>query len=107
MSTKELIEVRIPEKVQRNAELRQSINALVAFDISGEGGGQWTLDLTQDAVPVQAGLAEAAKVTVQMAVADFEALLGGALNAQMAFLSGKLKVHGDMALALKLGKLLS
>jgi putative sterol carrier protein len=38
--------------------------------------------------------------------ADFLAIVNGKLNPQMAFMSGKLKVQGDMGLAMKLQQLL-
>ena len=37
----------------------------------------------------------------------FEGMLDGTVNPTMAFMSGKLKIDGDMALALKLGAALS
>jgi putative sterol carrier protein len=37
-----------------------------------------------------------------MAENDFLEMLAGRLNGQMAFMTGKLKVAGDMGLALKL-----
>ncbi|RMF07558.1 MAG: sterol-binding protein [Alphaproteobacteria bacterium] len=47
-----------------------------------------------------------ADVTLSMSLADFENMLAGDLNPQMAFMTGKLKVTGDMALAMQLGQLL-
>ncbi len=41
-----------------------------------------------------------------MAENDFLEMLSGKLNSQMAFMTGKLKVAGDMGLALKLGSFL-
>jgi putative sterol carrier protein len=41
-----------------------------------------------------------------MADADFLKLVGGKLNAQMAFMTGKIKIQGDMGLAMKLQQLL-
>jgi putative sterol carrier protein len=38
-----------------------------------------------------------------MAESDYLDLVSGKLNGQVAFLTGKLKVGGDMGLALKLG----
>lgn len=43
-----------------------------------------------------------ADVTLILSIDDFEALVDGSLNPQMAFMMGKLKIEGDMGLALKL-----
>jgi len=50
------------------------------------------------------GLAEAPCV-VQVSPADLQALLTGQMNPMNAFLSGKLRIQGDMNLALQLQKL--
>jgi putative sterol carrier protein len=42
---------------------------------------------------------------VQVSPADLQALLTGQMNPMNAFLSGKLRIHGDMNLALQLQKL--
>jgi putative sterol carrier protein len=39
---------------------------------------------------------------IDISAADFKDLLSGNLNAMMAFMMGKLKVSGDMAVALQL-----
>lgn len=107
MSAQDILEQKIPAKVRAHPEVGKSIGGVVAFDLAGEGGGQWSLDLTTDAVDVRTGVAENAKVTLLMTATDFEAMVKGELNAQKAFLTGKLKVKGDMGAALKLGKLLT
>jgi len=48
-----------------------------------------------------------ADVTLIISEENFEGLMDGSLNPQMAFMTGKLKIDGDMALALKLGDLFS
>jgi putative sterol carrier protein len=50
------------------------------------------------------GSAEASCV-VQVSPADLQALLTGQMNPKNAFLSGKLRIHGDMNLVLQLQKL--
>ncbi|MGE5247460.1 MAG: SCP2 sterol-binding domain-containing protein [Verrucomicrobiota bacterium] len=52
------------------------------------------------------GEAASPNCTLTMAEGDFLDLVSGKLNGQMAFLTGKLKVAGDMGLALKLGSFL-
>jgi len=48
-----------------------------------------------------------ADVTLIISEDNFGGLMDGSLNPQMAFMTGKLKIDGDMALALKLGNLFS
>ncbi|QPC85416.1 sterol-binding protein [Mesorhizobium sp. NBSH29] len=43
--------------------------------------------------------------TVKLSMDDFESLLAGDLNPTMAFMSGKIKVEGDMSVAMSLSKL--
>ena len=44
--------------------------------------------------------------TVKVSASDFEDIAAGKTNPQMAFMTGKLKVEGDMSVALKLGSIL-
>jgi putative sterol carrier protein len=48
----------------------------------------------------------AADCTVKVTMADFLEIAAGKQNPQMAFMMGKLKVEGDMSVALQLGKIL-
>jgi putative sterol carrier protein len=48
----------------------------------------------------------AADCTVKVSMADFLEIASGKQNAQMAFMMGKLKVEGDMSIAMQLGKIL-
>ena len=45
-------------------------------------------------------------ITITMAASDFLDLVDGKLDGTMAFMSGKLKVKGDMGLAMKLQNVL-
>ncbi len=48
-----------------------------------------------------------AKTTISIAIDDFVKMAQGELNSTTAFMSGKLKVAGDMSVAMQLGPLLS
>ena len=48
-----------------------------------------------------------ADCTIQVAKADFEQMAQGQLDPTMAFMSGKLKIQGDMGVAMKLQPLLA
>ena len=49
---------------------------------------------------------KAADCTLKMDFADFAALIGGQLDGMTAFMTGKLKIEGDMGVAMKLQSIL-
>lgn len=106
-SAKDIIEKDIPEVLKAKPELAKDINAVIHFDISGEGGGKWTLDCTKAADWISEGINGASKMTVAVSGEDFVKIREKKLNAQMAAMQGKLKFKPmDMGLAMKLAKLL-
>lgn len=70
------------------------------FVIDGEGA------IMLDADGARAG-DEAADVTLTADRETFEGILDGSVNPTMAFMTGKLKVDGDMGAAMRLGSALS
>ena len=68
----------------------------------------YTVDLKNGSGSVYQGKPEKkANLTFTMADQDLARLAAGDLDAQSAFMGGKLKLKGDMGLAMKLGPLLS
>jgi putative sterol carrier protein len=47
-----------------------------------------------------------ADCTIKLSLDDLESLLAGDLNPTMAFMSGKLKIEGDMSIAMQLSQLI-
>jgi putative sterol carrier protein len=45
-------------------------------------------------------------LTITQAVEDWREINAGRLNPRMAFMSGKIKISGDMSLAMKLGSIM-
>jgi putative sterol carrier protein len=105
-SVKDVFERHIPAKLQAKPDVVAKIGAVYQFNISGPDGGTWSVDCTQPGGTVQPGSAPNAKCTVAAVDLDFLAIVNGKLNAQMAFMSGKLKIQGDMGLAMKLQQIL-
>lgn len=98
----ELIE-RIKQKVATQKDLLTSVGAVYKFVLEGEGGGTYLLDLKQSLAVTQGD--GPASCTVSMACSDFVDLFEGRADGQALFFNGKLRVDGDMGLALKLQQL--
>ncbi|HET6343352.1 MAG TPA: SCP2 sterol-binding domain-containing protein [Myxococcota bacterium] len=102
---KSVFEKTIPERLKSKPDVVAKVNSTYKFVITGDGGGTWVVDLTQPGGVVKAADSDA-KCVITMGSGDFLDLINGKLNPQMAFMGGKLKVAGDMGLALKLGSLI-
>ena len=86
-------------------EVAGNLNATYLFDISGSTGGKWTLNIKDGKCDLTPGAAGTPSVTISIADQDWISIQKGKLNSQMAFMMGKLRVAGDMGLAMKLQSL--
>jgi putative sterol carrier protein len=78
------------------------MNNSYVFDI--EGVGVWKVDVTDAGVAVTDGGGDA-DVTISASAETFSAIAEGKQNPTTAFMTGKLKIDGDMGAAMKLQKL--
>lgn len=91
-----------------NPDKAKKINSTYLFDIGGADGGKWFADLTKADGPWIEKKDGEAKCTITVAKAeDWVAIASGKMNPTAAFMQGKIKVKGDMSLAMKLQSLLS
>lgn len=88
-----------------NKEAAKGLNAVYQFDLSGDGGGKWHVIINNDSCQVQEGPAASPSITISMTAQDYLDMLSGKLNGQMAFMTGKLRIAGDMGLALRMQSL--
>jgi putative sterol carrier protein len=72
------------------------------FDI--EGAGKWTVKVEEGKVSVSEG-GEDADAVITTSGETFEKIVSGEQNPTSAYMTGKLKVKGDMGAAMKLQKL--
>ena len=85
-----------------DAEKTAGMNNSYLFDI--EGAGQWVVAVTDGAINVTEGGGEA-DTTIQTTEESFLSISRGELNPTTAYMTGKLKIKGDMGAAMKLQKL--
>ncbi len=87
------------------AEKAAGVNATIQYDIAGDQGGTWHAVIKDGTCTVNSGAAATPNLTLAMSSQDWLDMVGGKLSGQMAFMSGKLKLKGDMGLAMKIGGL--
>lgn len=96
----------LAESMKTNPDKGKGINAVIQFKVTGPMAGDWTIDLSGAPGVVTAGVAATPKCTFTIVDTDLLDIVNKKLNGQMAFMQGKLKVAGDMSIALKIGTLL-
>ena len=97
---KEILEKDLPGRFK--PDKAKGIDTVVQIDIKGPRGGSWTATIRDQKMEVEEGTSPSPKLTVEMAETDFLDLVNGKLDGIMAFFTGKLKLKGDVAVALKL-----
>jgi len=97
----------LSNRISSNPGLVQQIGGVYQFDVSTKDGKStsWTVDLKNGKGNVAEGKAEKAECTLTVGEDDFIGMMTGKLNSQQLFMQGKLKIKGNMGLAMKLGKL--
>lgn len=93
----------ITENMRARVGADAGLNKSVKFDFTDDGVVR--IDDTQTPAVVDNEDAPT-DCTVKVSMEDFKEIADGKQNAQMAFMMGKLKVEGDMSVAMQLGKVL-
>jgi putative sterol carrier protein len=93
---------QLPSRLNKDAT--GDLKAVYQINLAG-GGGKWHVKIADGKCEVGEGEDPAPNITIAMEAQDFLGLVNGSLDPQTAFVGGKIKIHGDMSLALKLGQL--
>jgi putative sterol carrier protein len=88
-------EAFVPEKAGNTA-------AVIQFHFTGADPSDWFAAIAGGACRTEPGRHAAPDMTMTVDSADYVALIAGSLNPMSAFMQGKLKLQGDMSLAMKL-----
>ena len=104
MTTKEIFE-KVERKIQERSGDFSDLRAVYKFELNGPDGGTWIVDLREDTLGVRQA-EEEAQCTFKGSDENFVNLFTGKLKPERALLTGKIKMSGDIGLAMKLGQLL-
>ena len=94
---------RMPEVF--NPSAAEGLDAVIQYDISGDGGGNWTITIKDGACQVQEGTHDTPSVTLSMSDETWLQIVNKETNGMEAFMSGQLKVSGDIMLAQRIEQL--
>jgi len=83
-----------------------STKAVIQFDLSGDQSGKWWVKIHDGQAESGRGDApEAPQLTLMADAMDYVKISLGQLDGTAAFMQGKLKIKGDMGLAIKMASL--
>jgi putative sterol carrier protein len=81
------------------------INAVIQFNLSGPGGGDWIMTIQDQTCKVETGITANPRVKLEATAQDCLDIFNGKLNPMRAFMKGRLRLRGDSSLAMKLIRL--
>ena len=85
----------IPEKAA-------GMDATIQLNLSGDHAGNWYLAIKDQKFNINEGVAPHPSLTVSANSADLLQIFSGQMDAMQAFMQGKVRLTGDMNLAMKL-----
>ncbi|MCC8431178.1 SCP2 sterol-binding domain-containing protein [Reyranella aquatilis] len=92
------ITAKMKEGASKKSAFGNSVKFATDQGVVHIDGNQTPPDVTNDDKP--------ADCTIKMDFSDFADLIGGKLDGMTAFMTGKLKIEGDMGVAMKLQSIL-
>lgn len=85
-----------------NPEKAVGLDAIIQFNLTGESSANYWARVNNGEIELHEGESENARMTLIADAQDYANIVAGNPNAMQAFMQGKLKIKGDMSLAMKL-----
>ena len=83
------------------ADKAGNMNATVQFELTGEGGGTWHVNVADGQCTSSKGAVDNPTASIKMDADDYSDMMSGKLNPMTAFMTGKVKVEGDLNTVMK------
>lgn len=78
------------------------VDVTVQIKITGPNGGNWAVTIKDQKLEVKEGTQPSPTLSLEMEEAEYMDVVNGKMSGEKAFLTGKLRFKGNIALALKL-----
>ncbi|MDR4480140.1 MAG: SCP2 sterol-binding domain-containing protein [Nitrospira sp.] len=88
-----------------DSEAAEGLDAVYQFDLNGADGGQYQLQIRDGVCQISEGIHPDPHVTLAMSGEDCLRVLNGQVSGTMVAMTGRLRISGDMGLALQLASL--
>ncbi len=83
-------------------EKAPGLDAVIQFKFSGAEAGEWYAAIKDGKCAVEKGMHPSPKMTLSADSADYVKIFTGEMDGMQAFMQGKIKLAGDLNLAMKL-----
>ncbi len=88
-----------------NRDAAAGLDAVFQYNIEGADGGDWYVVVKDQTCTVSQGVHASPTVTLKLADKDWIAMCNGQLDGMTAFMTGKLKITGNIMLAQRITSL--
>jgi hypothetical protein len=85
-------------------EKAKGVTMNIGYDLTGEGGGRWTLQIRDEQCKLQEGFTDDLTVKMTMEAGVYTGMMLGTIDGAAAFTSGQVKIEGDMMAAAATGR---
>jgi putative sterol carrier protein len=84
------------------ADKAEGVDAIFQFDLTGDSGAKYWVKVQNKQPEVHEGEHDSPTMVLTASADDYLAMVNGELAPMTAFMQGRVKVKGDMGLAMKL-----
>jgi putative sterol carrier protein len=97
---REFFEKVLPNRF--NPSKAKGVDVTVQINITGPNEGEWIVIIKDQKIEVKEGTHPSPTLLINMAETDYMDMVNGKMSGEKAFMTGKLQLKGNVALALRL-----
>jgi hypothetical protein len=103
LSAQDYFQVVLPTLLRWKGPAAAALGANVRFEVTGRGGGTWTVRLRPPAAGVVPGSEWKADLTIRVTAEEMQNILAGTFDARRAIGEGNIELRGDLSILKRIG----